>query len=271
MSVSLKYRIIVFCGFLSLLSSCSQVEITDRKRLDLVPASIMNSMSFQSYSEFLSQNKLSTNVEQNQMVKRIGGRIQKAVEKYYTENNLLDQLKGYQWEFNLIEDKSINAWCMPGGKVVVYTGLLPITQTEAGLAVVMGHEIAHAVAKHGAERMTYGLIVEMGSMALSKALENRPQQTKDLFMRSYGIGTEVGVLLPYSRVHEKEADHLGLIFMALAGYNPNEAIGFWERMVTSKGDQVEPPEILSTHPADSTRIRNIKELIPEAMKYYKKQ
>jgi predicted Zn-dependent protease len=155
--------------------------------------------------------------------------------------------------------------------VVVYTGLLPVTQTEAGLAVVVGHEIAHAVAKHGAERMTQGLIVEMGSMALSKALTNRPEQTKDLFMRSYGIGTEVGVLLPYSRVHENEADHLGLIFMALAGYNPNEAFSFWERMAASKGDQAARPEILSTHPADSTRIRNIKELIPEAMKYYQKQ
>ncbi|MDH4240472.1 MAG: M48 family metallopeptidase [Phycisphaerae bacterium] len=271
MSEPVKYRIIVFCGFLSLLSSCSQVEITGRKQFNLVPASIMNSMSFQSYGEFISQNKLSTNVEQTQMVKRLGGRIQKAVEKYYTENNLLDQLKGYQWEFNLVEDKSLNAWCMPGGKVVVYTGLLPVTQTEAGLAVVVGHEIAHAVAKHGAERMTQGLIVEMGGMALSKALANRPEQTKDLFMRSYGIGTEVGVLLPYSRVHENEADHLGLIFMALAGYNPNEAVSFWERMAASKGDQAAPPEILSTHPADSTRIRNIKELIPEAMKYYQKQ
>jgi predicted Zn-dependent protease len=271
MSVSLKFRIIVFCGFLSLLSSCSQVEITGRKQFNLVPASIMNSMSFQSYGEFISQNKLSANVEQTQMVKRLGSRIQKAVEKYYTEKNLLDQLKGYQWEFNLIEDKSLNAWCMPGGKVVVYTGLLPVTQTEAGLAVVVGHEIAHAVVKHGAERMTHGLIVEMGGMALSKALANRPEQTRDLFMRSYGIGTEVGVLLPYSRVHEKEADHLGLIFMALAGYNPNEAVSFWERMAASKGDQAAPPEILSTHPADSTRIRNIKELIPEAMKYYKQQ
>jgi predicted Zn-dependent protease len=271
MSLSLKYRIIVCCGFLSLLSSCSQVEISGRERLNLVPASIMNSMSFQSYGEFLSQHKLSTNVEQTQMVKRLGSRIQRAVEKYYNENEILDELKGYQWEFNLIEDKSLNAWCMPGGKVVVYTGLLPVTQTEAGLAVVMGHEIAHAVAKHGAERMTQGLIVEMGGMALSKALANSPEKTKDLFMRSYGIGTEVGVLLAYSRVHEKEADHLGLIFMALAGYNPNEAVTFWERMAASKENQAEPPEILSTHPADSTRIRNIKELIPEAMKYYQEQ
>ena len=271
MKPSLKLRLAALCGLLLLQSSCTKVAITGRKQFNLVPNSVMNSMSFESYSEFLSQNKLSDNVGQTQMVKRLGSRIQKAVEKYYTEKNLLDQLKGYQWEFNLIEDKSLNAWCMPGGKVVVHTGLLPVTQTEGGLAVVVGHEIAHAVVKHGAERMTQGLIVEMGGMALSKALANRPEKTKDLFMHSYGIGTEVGVLLPYSRVHEKEADHLGLIFMALAGYNPNDAVSFWERMAASKNDQAEPPEILSTHPADSTRIRNIKELIPEAMKYYQKQ
>ena len=270
MKPSLKLRLAALCGLLLLQSSCTKVAITGRKQFNLVPNSVMNSMSFESYSEFLSQNKLSDNVEQTQMVKRLGSRIQKAVEQYCAENNLSDRLQGYQWEFNLIEDESLNAWCMPGGKVVVYTGLLPVTRTEAGLAVVMGHEIAHAFAKHGAERMTQGLIVEMGGMALSKALEKSPEKTQNLFMQSYGIGTEVGVLLPYGRVHEKEADHLGLIFMAMAGYNPNEAVGFWERMAASKEGPA-PPEILSTHPADATRIRNIKKLIPEAMKYYHKQ
>jgi predicted Zn-dependent protease len=157
---------------------------------------------------------------------------------------------------------------MPGGKVVVYAGLLPVTQNEAGLAVVMGHEIAHAIARHGAERMTQGLLVDMGGMALSEALANKPAATKDLFMKSYGLGTEVGVLLPYSRLHESEADRMGLIFMAMAGYNPNEAVSFWERMVAANKGQ-KPPELLSTHPADSTRINNIKQLIPEAMQYYK--
>jgi len=228
----------------------------------------MNSMSFESYSEFLSQNELSTNVEQTQMVKRLGSRIQKAVEQYCAENNLSGRLQGYQWEFNLIEDESLNAWCMPGGKVVVYTGLLPVTQTEAGLAVVMGHEIAHAFAKHGAERMTQGLIVELGGMALSTALEKSPEKTQNLFMQSYGIGTQVGVLLPYSRTHESEADHLGLIFMAMAGYNPEEAVTFWQRMAAAK-QGAQPPEFLSTHPADATRINNIRRLIPEAMKYYR--
>jgi predicted Zn-dependent protease len=147
---------------------------------------------------------------------------------------------------------------------------LPVVQNEAGLAVVMGHEIAHAFARHGAERMTHGLLVEFGGMALSKALETRAAATKDLFMRSYGIGTQVGVLLPYSRLQESEADRLGLIFMAMAGYNPEEAISFWQRMAAKK-TVPQPLEILSTHPADSTRIRKIRELLPEAMQYYRKQ
>jgi len=270
MKPSLKLRLIILCGSLLLLSSCSQVEITGRKQFNLVPDSLMNSMSFQSYGEFLSQHKLSTNSQQTQMVKRVGSRIQEAVEQYCAKNCIPDRLKGYEWEFNLVEDPNVNAWAMPGGKTVVYTGLLPVAKTEAGLAVVMGHEIAHAFARHGSERMTQGLIVEMGGMALSKALANSPEQTQNLFMRSYGIGTQYGVLLPYSRKHESEADHLGLIFMAMAGYNPNEAVGFWERMSAAKEGPA-PPEFLSTHPADSTRIRNIEKLMPEAMKYYRQQ
>jgi len=270
MKPSLKLWLIILCGSLLSLSSCSQVEITGRKQFNLVPDSIMNSMSFQSYGEFISQSKLSTDVQQTQMVKRVGGRIQKAVEQYCAKNCTQDRLQGYEWEFNLIEDPNVNAWAMPGGKVVVYTGLLPVTRTEEGLAVVMGHEIAHAFARHGSERMTQGLIVEMGGMALSKALESSPAQTQDLFMRSYGIGTQVGVLLPYSRKQESEADHLGLIFMAMAGYNPNEAIIFWQRMAASKQGPA-PLELLSTHPTDSTRIRDIENLMPEAMSYYQQQ
>jgi predicted Zn-dependent protease len=268
MKSALKIRLAALCGLLLLLACCSEVEITGRKQLNLVPDSLMNSMSFQSYGEFLAENKLSNNAGQTQMVKRVGSRIQKAVEQYCTENNISDRLAGYQWEFNLIEDDTPNAWCMPGGKVVVYTGILPVTQTEAGLAVVMGHEIAHAFAKHGAERMTQGLLVDLGGMALSEALSSRPAQTKNLFMQSYGVGTQVGVLLPYSRVHENEADRLGLIFMAMAGYNPNEAVSFWQRMAAaSEGPR--PPEFLSTHPADATRINNIQNLVPEAMRYYR--
>jgi predicted Zn-dependent protease len=226
-------------------------------------------MSFKSYGEFLAEHKLSTDAEQTEIVKRVGGRIQKAVEQYCQENYIEERLANYKWEFNLVEDPNVNAWCMPGGKVVVYAGLLPVAQGETGLAVVMGHEIAHAFAKHGAERMTQGLLVQMGGIALSTAVEDHPEQTKNLFMQSYGIGTQVGVLLPYSRVHEKEADHLGLVFMAMAGYNPEEAVAFWQRMAAGKKG-ARPPEILSTHPADETRINNIKDLLPEAMEYYRK-
>ena len=268
MKRTLISAIVALSGLTLLASSCSEVAITGRKQLNLVPDSLMNNMSYQSYSEFISQNKLSTDTAKIQMVKDVGRKIQKAVEQYCAENNMSDQLSGYQWEFNLVEDTNVNAWCMPGGKVVVYTGILPAAKDEAGLATVMGHEIAHAFAKHGAERMTQELLVEMGGMALETALAKSPAETKNLFLRSYGTGTQYGVLLPYSRKHENEADHLGLIFMAMAGYNPNEAVGFWQRMASAKTGQA-PPELLSTHPADATRIRNIKELMPEAMKYYK--
>jgi len=268
MKHTLKSKLLVLCGLVLLLSGCTEVAITGRKQFNLVPDSTMNSMGFQAYSEFLTQNTLSKDSSSTQMVKRVGSRIQKAVEQYCAENNCSDSLQGYQWEVNLIEDDQLNAWAMPGGKMVVYTGLLKVTQSEAGLATVVAHEIAHVFAKHGAERMTQGLVVEMGGMALSKALANSPAQTKNLFMQSYGVGTQVGVLLPYSRVHETEADHLGLIFMAMAGYNPNEAVNFWQRMsVAKQGSQT--LEILSTHPADSTRIRNIQNLVPKAMQYYR--
>ncbi len=270
MKQSTKSKLFALCGLMLLFSGCTEVAITGRKQLNLVPDSMINSMAFQSYGEFLTQSKLSKDFSKTQMVKRVGSRIQKAVEQYCTNNNIKDQLTGYQWEFNLVEDDSLNAWAMPGGKMVVYTGLLKVTQTEAGLAAVMGHEIGHVFAKHGAERMTQRLLVDLGGMALSEALASKPAQTQNLFKQSYGIGTQVGVLLPYSRVHENEADHLGLIFMAMAGYNPNEAINFWQRMSLAKqGPQ--PLEILSTHPADSTRISNLQRLLPEAMQYYRQQ
>jgi len=264
-----KSLLIVLCGPLMMLSSCSEVALTGRKRLNLVPDSTINAMSFESYSEFLSEHKLSTDAPKTEMVKQVGARISKAVEQYCSENDLSDLLKGYAWEFSLVDDPAVNAWAMPGGKVVVYTGLLPVAHDEKGLAVVIGHEIAHAIAKHGAERMTQGLIVEMGGMALSEAMAESPEQTRNLFMKSYSIGTEIGVLLPYSRTHESEADHMGLIFMAMAGYNPNEAVGFWQRMAAAKEGKSAPLELLSTHPADEKRIKNIKELMPEAMKYYR--
>ncbi len=250
-----------------MLAACATVPVTGRRQLNLIPGSQLNSMSFSQYSEFIKTHKLSENQQQTNMVKSVGKRIQTAVEKYFADRGDAGRLRDYKWEFNLVEDSLVNAWCMPGGKVVVYTGILPITKDETGLAVVMGHEIAHAIANHGNERMSQGLIALTGGVALAKALENKKQETQALFMAAYGVGAQVGVLLPYSRLHESEADHLGLIFMAMAGYDPYESVSFWERM--SAGKSGAPPEFLSTHPSDETRIRKLKEAIPEAMGYYK--
>ena len=252
------------------LVACQTVPITGRQQLSLVPSENILSMSFQSYDEYLSKNTVITDTEDARMVRRVGQRIQKAVEQYFSDHNMRSRLQGYKWEFNLIADKSMNAWCMPGGKVAVYKGILPIARDETGIAVIMGHEISHAIARHGDERMSQGLITQMGGMLLTEALSQKPKETANLFMAAYGIGTQVGILLPYSRVQESEADHLGLIFMAMAGYDPHEAVDFWQRMSKAKQGG-SPPEFLSTHPADTTRIRNIEQLIPEAMTYYKEQ
>jgi len=250
-----------------ILVACATVPITGRKSINLIPVSTINSLSFQQYSDFISTNKTITGTPEATMVKRVGRRIKSAVEEYFAANDMSYHLQGYAWEFNLVDDSAINAWCMPGGKVVVYTGILPVTRDETGLAVVMGHEIAHAVANHGNERMSQGLLVQMGGMAIDKALENKPEETRGLAMLAFGVGANVGVLLPYSRLHESEADHMGLIFMAMAGYDPSKAPEFWERMsADSKGS---PPELLSTHPSDETRIKNLRERLPEAMTYYR--
>ena len=251
------------------LSACSTVPITGRSQLNLIPGSSMMSMSLQQYDQFLKEHKVSTDQVQTATVKRVGANIQQAVERYFASSGLSQHLSDYKWEFNLVEDKQVNAWCMPGGKVVVYNGILPVAQNETGLAVVMGHEIAHAVANHGNERMSQAMLVEMGGVGLSAALSQYRESSVGLVMAVYGIGTGVGVLLPYSRLQESESDRLGLIFMAMAGYDPHAAVDFWKRMAASK-QGASPPEFLSTHPADATRIRNIEGLIPEAMGYYRK-
>jgi predicted Zn-dependent protease len=263
-----RYFFTVFT--LLVLTSCSTVPITGRSQLNLIPGNSMLSMSLQQYDSFLKEHKLSTNKEQTDMVKRTGARIQDAVERYFKDKGMGSRLADYKWEFNLVEDKQVNAWCMPGGKVVVYTGILPVTQGEAGLAVVMGHEISHAIAEHGNERMSQGLLAQFGGVALAEALSSQPAATQQLWMSVYGVGAQYGAILPYGRMQESEADRLGLIFMAMAGYDPNEAISFWQRMASQKGGQA-PPEFLSTHPSDAARIEKIKQLIPEAMKYYKKR
>ncbi len=260
--------IILLLSALLFAIACSTVPVSGRRQLNLLPTETVLSMSFQQYDDFMKSNKQSNNRIQTRMVKRVGSRIKDAVEEYFAEQNNSQVIADYRWEFNLIESDQVNAWCMPGGKVVVYEGILPVAQNEAGLAVVMGHEIAHAVARHGNERMSQSLVTQLGGMALSKALEEKPEQTQMLWMAAFGIGTQVGFLLPYSRLHESEADRLGLIFMSIAGYQPQNAVEFWQRMASQK-NQPSPPEFLSTHPSDQTRINNLREAIPTALEYYR--
>ena len=263
-----KHIILIFSSIL-LFGSCSVVPLTGRKQLNLLPESEMVSMGLTNYSAFLKDNSLSSDKGKAALVYKVGSDISMAVIKFFTDNGLQSRLDGYQWEFNLVKnDSTANAWCMPGGKVVVYSGILPYTIDQNGLAVVLSHEIAHAVARHGNERMSQQLIVEMGGIALSEAISQKPEETKSIFNTAYGVGTQVGIMLPFSRKHELEADKLGLIFMAMAGYDPMTAIAFWERMASAGGKK--PAEFLSTHPSDATRINKIKEAMPEALKYYKK-
>jgi len=252
------------------LVACSKNPITGRSQAKLVPESELRSMATTEYQQFLSENKVisSSGNRDAEMVTRVGQRITKAVQEFYAQNGRAQDLEGYQWEYKLVDSKEVNAWCMPGGKIVVYTGLLPITQNEAALAAVMGHEVAHAVFYHGNERMSQGLIQQLGGTALSVALANKPAATQNVFMSAYGLGSQVGVLLPFSRKHELEADHYGLIFAAMAGYNPQEAIALWQRMEKASGGQA-PPEFMSTHPSEGRRIDQLEKYMPEALKYYK--
>lgn len=264
----IKAVLAVLAAAASIMLSCATVPITGRQQLDLVPDSQIMAMSYQQYAEFLKDSRISRDQQQTALVKKVGEDIQRAVEGYFAQNNLGSQLSGYAWEFTLVDSAEVNAFCMPGGKVVIFSGILPLTKNAEGLAVVIGHEVAHAVAKHGNERMSQGLLQQLGGMALAKALEEKPQQTKQLWMTVFGLGSQLGVMLPYSRLHEHEADKLGMIFMAMAGYDPAAALDFWQRM--SQGSGPKPPEFLSTHPSDESRIANIKALLPEVSKYYKK-
>jgi len=264
-------RNIVFITVVSMVvlmfNACDTVPISGRKQLRLISERDMIGMSLQAYDEFLDTSKVLPDTHKDVIVvRRIGNRIKDAVVKYLTDNGELKRIDGFEWEFNVVNDPTVNAWCMPGGKVVVYTGILPVTKDEKSLAVVMGHEIAHAVARHGNERMSQGLAVQLGGLALSVALSEHAPETQNLFLQSYGIGSNLG-MLAYSRNHESEADKLGLVFMAMAGYDPESAIGFWQRM-SEQGGQA-PPQLLSTHPSDETRIADLKAFMPEALKYYK--
>ncbi|MCA0429230.1 MAG: M48 family metallopeptidase [Bacteroidetes bacterium] len=264
-----KNKFLTIALFISLISACHKNAVTGKRSLSLVPESELMTMSFTQYDQFLKEHPpLPDNDERVVMVRRIGVRIQKSVEEYYKQKNASKDLNGFAWQFNVVDDNTVNAWCMPGGKVVVYTGILPVTQDENSLAVVMGHEIAHAVARHGNQRMSQGLLINFGGQALSIALSQKPAFTQQLFAQAYGVSTGLGAL-KYSRSHETEADKMGLIFAAMGGYDPEAAIKFWERMSQSGGQK--PPELLSTHPSDETRIKDLKAFMPEAKKYYKPQ
>ena len=262
-------KILFFAILFTTLCACKTVPITGRKQMTFIPASTMNSLAATSYQETLSSSKLSTNAQQTAMVKNVGERIRKAVEQYLSQNKQSSIVNGFKWEFNLIASPTVNAWCMPGGKVAFYEGIMPVCQNEVGVAVVMGHEIAHAIAGHGGERMSQGLLVQLGGLTLAAALSEKPELTQSLALAAFGIGTTVFAILPYSRLHESEADKLGLIFMAMAGYDPNEAPKFWERMRALSGNK-SSSDFLSTHPSDTKRIRDLKAAMPEALKYYKK-
>lgn len=264
-------RILFLFVILSMIIACSKNALTGKKQLTLLPEAELQSMATTEYNQFLASNKVvSTSSNRDaDMVVRVGKRITSAVERYYAEKGLTDNLKGFKWEYNLVDDKTVNAWCMPGGKIVVYTGLLPITQNEAALAAVMGHEVSHALLQHGNQRMSQGLLASVGQVALAVAVANKPQETQALFMNAYGVGANVGVLLPFSRKHELEADHYGLIFAAMAGYNPQEAIALWERMEKASEGGQKPPEFLSTHPSEGKRIEQLKKYMPEALERYK--
>ena len=251
------------------LCNCKTVPVTGRKQLQLVPNSIINAMAFTEYDSVI---KISATLSQSDaraaMVTRVGVRIQQAVESYFAQNNMSKDLKNFKWEYNTINEDIINAWCMPGGKVVVYTGILSVTQNETALAVIMGHEIAHAIARHGNERMSSGLLINLGGLALEEALKNKKEETQALFLGLYMVGSNLALALPHNRMQESEADKLGLIFMSMAGYDPAEAIPFWQRMASL--NQNKTPEFLSTHPSDETRIRKLSELIPGIKSQYYK-
>ncbi|MEQ8623970.1 MAG: M48 family metallopeptidase [Vicingaceae bacterium] len=244
---------------------CATVPITGRKQVKLLPNSQMTELSFSQYEQFKSESKLlPDNDPRVQLVKKVGVKVSGAVRQFMMDNKMDDRLKEFQWEFNVTEEGTVNAWCMPGGKVMFYTGILQVCDGEEGIATVMGHEVAHAVARHGNERMSQQLSVQGLGMGLSVLMNEQPETVKALSNVAFGVGSQVG-MLKYSRVHESEADKMGLVFMTMAGYDPNEAVKFWERMAAMKNGQA-PPEFLSTHPSDERRINDIKSFIPEAKK-----
>jgi len=256
--------IIVFLLVFS--ASCAVVPFTGRKQFTAIPSSQMFTLSADSYSQVLKDNKVSANQTYIAQVNRVGEKLTVAVEKYMKENGMESSLEGFDWQYTVLESEEMNAWCMPGGQIAFYEGIMPVCQDESGIAVVMGHEIAHAIAKHGNERMSQQLMVQMGGVALSEALQTQKETTQQLALLAFGVGSKLGIELPYSRTHESEADELGLYFMAMAGFDPRTAPAFWERMQAMSSSR--PPEFLSTHPDPANRIKDLNKHMAKALEYY---
>lgn len=242
-------------------SACATNPFTGKKTMALVPNSELFPTAFAQYTQFLSENKVVTGTTEAAMVTRVGQKIALASERWLTANGHVGYLNDYKWEYKLVNDKTVNAWCMPGGKIVIYTGILPIAKNEAGLAAIMGHEVAHALANHGQQRMSAAYMQQ--GVAIVGNIAIKDEQSKNMFNQYYGVGTQVGLMLPFSRAHETEADKIGLYLMAIAGYNPEEAAQLWKRMSANSGGEA-PPEILSTHPSNESRIANLNALAPAA-------
>lgn len=259
----MKKHLVLGLFVVILAGSCATNPITGKQNLNFVSNSELFPSSFQQYNTFIAENKVITGTADAKKVEAVGGRIKAAAEKYLIYLGQSQYLKDYRWEYKLVDNKEVNAWCMPGGKIVVYSGILPVTQNDSGLATVMGHEVSHALANHGAQRMSAAQLQQIGSVALGAATSGKTQQTQEIFAQAYGLGTQVGVMLPFSRGNETEADKIGLTLMTIAGYNPDDAISFWSRMSAKSGGG-STPEFMSTHPSDATRIANIRALIPEA-------
>ena len=258
-----KLNLFIGLIVIALALSCATNPFTGKETLALVPNSQILPSAFQQYSQFLTENKVIAGTIDSKRVEIVGIKIKNAAEKWLNANGYQGYLNDYKWEYKLVESKEVNAWCMPGGKIVVYSGILPVTKDEAGLATVLGHEVSHALANHGAQRMSTQLLEQLGQAGLAMAVGNKSSQTQQLAMQAYGITTQYGVTLPFSRSNETEADKIGLTLMAIAGYNPDQAIVFWERMSANSEGQA-PPEFASTHPSDATRIAALKALLPQA-------
>ena len=259
-------RVILLLVAILILEACSQVAFTGRRQTQLIPIDTINSLSFSQYDEFLAANNtLPADAPETVLIRRIGNDLIEAVNVYYKANNMESDLEKFDWEFNVVDSEQINAFCMPGGKVVFFTGIMDVAENEDALAVIMGHEIAHALAHHGNERMSHMVWAQLGMSALDVAMREQPEQTRELIMVAAGAGTQVGVMLPFGRKHESEADEIGLYLMTMAGYDPTEAVPFWERMAARGGSG--PPEFLSTHPGPERRAENLKRLIPKAREY----